>query len=204
MALKIILDVVFERLYSHASRPTLRGVAGTLVSAGRDVAPAGGRKTFPHALGRPWVTVRPHYGGLPLMLAGRGIGERRETVGISGLRRSAPLPGRTVPGTEIATMERRKAFPRPLLSGDPDTTRCGTVPKSRLSALHLPHLSRETTGTATHALRRGQGRRTLVPHLHHSNQQRHHGRSHAPWSQASWSHASAPHIDKFHAAAARR
>ena len=35
-------------------------------------APAGGARN--PALGRPWVTVRPHYGGLPLM-AGRGADE---------------------------------------------------------------------------------------------------------------------------------
>jgi hypothetical protein len=64
----------------------------------------------PCALGRFWVTVRPHYGGLPLKLAGRGIGERRETVGIGGVRSSAPLPGRTVPGTEIAAVVRREAL----------------------------------------------------------------------------------------------
>jgi hypothetical protein len=44
------------------------------------------------------------------MLAGRGIGERRETVGISGVRSSAPLPGRTVPGTEIVAVARLMAL----------------------------------------------------------------------------------------------
>ncbi len=57
----------------------------------------------------------------------------RETVGISGLRRSAPLPGRNGPGDRNpATMERRKALPRPLLSGDPDTPAAALPPKSRL------------------------------------------------------------------------
>jgi len=31
----------------------------------------------------------------------------------------APAPGSTVPGTEIAVVERREAFPWPLFSGDP-------------------------------------------------------------------------------------
>ena len=46
----------------------------------------------PRTLGRLGVTVRAHYGALPLMLAGRGIGERREIFGISGVRSSALYP----------------------------------------------------------------------------------------------------------------
>jgi hypothetical protein len=35
--------------------------------AGRGAAPAGAGRTYPCALGTPWVTVRPHYEGLPLV-----------------------------------------------------------------------------------------------------------------------------------------
>ena len=38
----------------------------------QDVAPAGVGRTYPHALGRSRVAVRPHYGGLPLKPAGLG------------------------------------------------------------------------------------------------------------------------------------
>jgi hypothetical protein len=47
-------------------------------------------------------------------MAGRGTGERRETVGIIGLR-AVPVPGSTVPKPKIAAVERRKALPRSLV-----------------------------------------------------------------------------------------
>jgi hypothetical protein len=62
-----------------------------------------------------------------------------------------PIAGSTAPGTEITTMERRKAFPRPLPSGDPATTlrHCYQVVPFGASS---PSFLRETPGTATHAL----------------------------------------------------
>ena len=45
--------------------------------------------------------------------------------------------GSTVPSPKIATVERRKAFPRPLMSGAPGST-LRPLPKARLSALRLP------------------------------------------------------------------
>ena len=57
--------------------------------------------------GGPWVAVRPHYGGLPLM-AGRGTDEgRRKLPGSGRAQPSRPRPEVTAPGTEIAAMERR-------------------------------------------------------------------------------------------------
>src|SRR3954463_7970757 len=44
----------------------------TLWNVGMGAAPAGGELTWLRAPGRPWVSVRPHYGGLPPKLAGRG------------------------------------------------------------------------------------------------------------------------------------
>src|ERR1035441_7177094 len=59
--------------------------------------------------GGPWVAVRPHYGGLPLM-AGRGTDEgRRKLPGSGRAQPSRPRPEVTAPGTEIAAMERRVA-----------------------------------------------------------------------------------------------
>ena len=62
-----------------------------------------------HRHGRPWVSVRPHYRGLPLKLAGRGTGERRE-IAVS------QVPGSADRGLKDAARERRKAFPWPLFS----------------------------------------------------------------------------------------
>ena len=58
--------------------------------------------------GRPRVTVRPNYVGLPSM-AGRGPDERGRKP--CGIRRTGPPsgPGSTVPKPKIAAVERRKA-----------------------------------------------------------------------------------------------
>ena len=50
-------------------------------------APAGGEQTWLHALGRPWVSVRAHYGALPLTWLD-GDRQRREIV-------VRQVPGRT-------------------------------------------------------------------------------------------------------------
>src|SRR3982075_1672118 len=60
---------------------------GTLWNVGVGAAPAGGGQTWPHALGRPWVSVRAHYGALPLMWLD-GDRQRRE-IAVS------QVPGRT-------------------------------------------------------------------------------------------------------------
>ncbi len=66
-------------------------------------APAGVPRK--HALGRPWVAVRPHYGGLPER-AGRGTDEGGRKPAGSGRAKSrpGPRPEATAPGTEIAAI----------------------------------------------------------------------------------------------------
>jgi hypothetical protein len=63
----------------------------------QDVAPAGVGRTSPCALGGFGFPARAHYGALPLMPAGRGTGERRETAGINRPAGLCHVPGRTVP-----------------------------------------------------------------------------------------------------------
>lgn len=60
-----------------------------------------------------------------------------------------PVPGSTAPGTEIATVERREAFPRPLRA-DVSARKLRPATKARLSALRLPHF-REVHKPAIHA-----------------------------------------------------
>src|ERR1700716_2243831 len=60
---------------------------GTLWNVGVGAAPAGGEQTWLHALGRPWVFVRVHYGALPLAWLD-GDRQRRE-IAVS------QVPGRT-------------------------------------------------------------------------------------------------------------
>ena len=67
---------------------------GTLRNAGVGVAPAGGGQTLPHALGRPWVSVRPHYRGPATEVGWTGTGERRE---IAVLRLRPPSPRKNGP-----------------------------------------------------------------------------------------------------------
>ncbi len=109
------------------------------------------------------------------MLAGRGIGERRETVGISGLRRSAPLPGRTVPKREIATMERLKGVSRGLRCPAIRTLR-RHCHKSRLCA-SSPHFEGGHGTAAARAQARGKTARPSPKSLisgHHRPQRESH------------------------------
>ena len=76
--------------------------------AERGAAPAGAIRN--RAPGTPRVTVRPYYGGPPFsgLDAGRtNVGESPRDQG--GRDAPRPAPEATVPGCEIAAMERRKA-----------------------------------------------------------------------------------------------
>ena len=77
---------------------------------GADAAPAGGARN--PALGRPRVTVRPHYGGLPFSgLNGAGRAERKLRAR-AGEEPAVRVPEATVPKPKIAAMERCEAGAR--------------------------------------------------------------------------------------------
>src|ERR1700709_143808 len=61
------------------SRPCFKGRCRDACSAGRDAAPAGVEGTSLCVIGRPWVSVRAHYGALPLTWLD-GDRQRREIV----------------------------------------------------------------------------------------------------------------------------
>ena len=62
-----------------------------------------------HGPGRPWVTVRPHYGGLPFSgLDGTGRAERK-LRDRAGEEPAVRVPEATVPRPKIAAVERREA-----------------------------------------------------------------------------------------------
>ena len=91
-------------------------------------APAGGEQTWLRALGRPWVSVRAHYGALPLMWLD-GDRQRREIV-------VSQVPGSADQGYYAVT-ERREALPCASVfrrSGK----QAAAVTKVRLSAFRLP------------------------------------------------------------------
>ena len=92
-----------------------------------------------HALGRPWVSVRPVIGSAT-EAGWTGTGERRE---IAVLRpQGRQVPGRTDQGLKDAATERRKALPWPLFPGDPGNKLRSLHYKVRLSALRLPSFLR--------------------------------------------------------------
>jgi hypothetical protein len=73
----------------------------------QDAAPEGEARNL--ALGRPWVAVRPHYEGLPLM-AGRGADEGWRMPPGSGRGQTLPsAPGSYGPGDRKAAMARQEA-----------------------------------------------------------------------------------------------
>src|SRR3569833_3399370 len=75
-----------------------------------DVAPAGGARN--PALGRPRVTVRPHYEGLPFGgLDGTGRAGRKPRDRACE-EQAVRVPEATVPRTQNATMERCEARAR--------------------------------------------------------------------------------------------
>jgi len=60
--------------------------------------------------GTPWVAVRPYYGGPPFGGLDAGRMKGGESLPDQGGRDApCPAPEATVPGCEIAAMERRKA-----------------------------------------------------------------------------------------------
>jgi hypothetical protein len=71
----------------------------------------------PSLPGRSGVTVRAYYEALPLMTAGRGTGERRETVGITGV---SPA---TSPEERSPDRNRRDGAPKGDAQGDAGSRR---------------------------------------------------------------------------------
>ena len=137
------------RLWS--SRPVHEGalLEGTLkwdrAKAGRrgnptvDAAPAAVVCT--HRPGRPWVTVRAHYGALPSM-AGRGWSERAKAFGI--MAQASPRAGSTAPGTKKSP--RRDAERRcrvPLFPGNPGN-KPRPLPRCAFRRPVTPHFGGET------------------------------------------------------------
>ena len=111
------------RLYSTAlSRPIDRTISPRYIvlpcsSEGRQPvtlvggAGCGARASglVSRAPGRPWVTVRAHYEGLPLKrLDGTGRAGRKPRAG-AGEEPAVRVPEDTVPKPKIAAVERRKA-----------------------------------------------------------------------------------------------
>jgi hypothetical protein len=74
-----------------------------------------------HISGRPWVTVRPKYVGLPVR-AGRGPDEPGRKPGGSGGRRSRPVPEARSRGPKSPPVERREAS-APIARRAPRLTR---------------------------------------------------------------------------------
>jgi hypothetical protein len=113
-----------------------------------DAAPAAVVCT--HRLGRPWVTVRAHYGALPSM-AGRGWSERVKAFGI--MAQASPRPGSTVPGTKKSP--RRNAERRcrvPLFPGNPGN-KPRPLPRCAARRSVTPHLGvrpKQTSGSWSH------------------------------------------------------
>jgi hypothetical protein len=78
----------------------LKGRCRDACSAGRDAAPAGVEGTSLCVIGRPWVSVRAHYGALPLMW-------------LDGDRQRREIAVRQVPGrTDRGLKERRDGTSR--------------------------------------------------------------------------------------------
>ena len=119
---------------------------------GEGVAPAVVARN--HGSGRPRVTVRPYYEGLPIARLDAGRMNGGESCRDRGKRKASPSGhGRTAPQPKIAAVERREARRPASLAGDPWRTRdrpdreaghgCG-VPHQRLPALRLPSFARGT------------------------------------------------------------
>ena len=108
----------------------------------------------PHALGRPGVTVRAHYGALPSM-AGLGQADGGETCRMPRPRKYGPPAtnrrGGAPEGVSVASDSRR--------SGD---HAAATVPKARLSALRRPSLFRGTEFWQTSGASRRENKRTWL------------------------------------------
>src|SRR5437773_1584994 len=73
-----------------------------------------------HGSGRPRVTVRPCYAGLPIARLDAGRMNGGESCRDRGTRKASPSGhGRTAPQPKIAAVERREARRPALLAGDP-------------------------------------------------------------------------------------
>ena len=84
-----------------------------------------------HGPGRPWVTVRPHYGGPPFNgLDGTGRAGRKPCARACE-EQAVRVPEATVPEPKIAAVERREAT-RPALGR---ARRKASVSRQRLAAL---------------------------------------------------------------------
>src|ERR1700754_2836001 len=62
-----LLDMLSYQTIFFPIPSLLKGRCRDACSAGRDAAPAGVEGTSLCVIGRPWVSVRAHYGALPLM-----------------------------------------------------------------------------------------------------------------------------------------
>ena len=92
-------------LYSY--HPLTEGASGGVLVGGVGAAPAPVPRK--HGPGRPWVTVRPHYGGPPFNgLDGTGRAGRKLRAR-AGEEPAVQVPEATVPEPKIAAVERRKA-----------------------------------------------------------------------------------------------
>ena len=147
---KIFLDQIPNMIYIPFHLIPMRGrFLGRLEVRDGEVAPAGAGWTSPRALGRPRVAVRAHYGALPSM-AGRGQGKAGESL-------PERCPGSTAPEPEIATVERRKAFP--LLVSDASGTMSRPLSKVAPFGAPPPSFGRRFAKTFTQSDLRAAHRR---------------------------------------------
>src|SRR5438552_6923765 len=114
--------------------------------------------TAPGGLG---LTVRPYYEGLPIARLDEGRMNGGESCRDRGTRKASPSGhGRTVPRTEIATVERREARRPASSAGDPWRSRdrpdreaghgVRRFRTQRLSALCPPRILRGRIGKTAH------------------------------------------------------
>jgi hypothetical protein len=118
----------------HPIPSLLKGRCRDACSAGRDAVPEGGGLTWLFVRGSTWVSVRPHYRGLPPKLAGRGQAAARNRRAPSPRKRGPRLHhrGGTLKGVAVCL----------CFSAIREISR-GRYPKVRLSAFRLPLFFRE-------------------------------------------------------------
>ena len=107
----------------------LKGRCRDACSAGRDAVPEGGGLTWLFVRGSTWVSVRPHYRGLPPKLAGRGQAAARN--------RRAPSPRKHGPGLHHRGGTLKGVAVCLCFPAIREISR-GRYPKVRLSAFRLP------------------------------------------------------------------
>jgi hypothetical protein len=139
-------------LYSTPSSLTEGASGGVWSSGAGTAAPADvPRKRIS---GRPRVTVRPNYVGLPFSGLDAGRTNGAKAPGSGGRRVRRLDPGSTVPKPKIAAVERRKATRSPLRARPPRPAKArkgqpgggGDLKEWRLSALCLPRMGEATSG----------------------------------------------------------